>query len=259
MKKISLLLLVLCTLFAFTGCGEDKNNEPVMQDKNFLTDLKKGLDERWKLDTPTSEDAAAIEEGYNKLIESEEKYISKYKDAEFSDLRLGKLSQDYIAALEKQKEAIPLMYEDLLKMNSQWSEGMAERYNVLKILINDYGLELDEKYLEEMSGTAKSVNKEKDIKNKVEEMVLNIEFQEESRNGNYVTYSAVVENTTGITFDFFNINPKLLDSEDIVLSVGHANTNNWQPGEKSKFSFMTDEQFDKIKITIDDVDYMTQQ
>ncbi|MFZ2756278.1 MAG: FxLYD domain-containing protein [Atopobiaceae bacterium] len=73
--------------------------------------------------------------------------------------------------------------------------------------------------------------------------------QEESENsGTYKTYSAVVENTSDITFSYFSMNISLEDADGVVVDTQTTSTQSWDPGSKHRFQFSTNAEFTKIDV-----------
>lgn len=252
-KNYLIGIIIMIMIILSTGCTNNKY-EQTPKDKRFLNDIETSIKERWGNSNKVELDF----EKYKQLVEDEEKRLSQYEDATFSDIRLENIAKDYLQGVKKQKEALNYMMTDFNKYNELWNQGMADRFNQIDILVNEYGIKVDKEILEEMRGNTKAINEENEIGTKVEELASKIKFQEEEALDNWRTYSAIVENDTGINFKYFNIKAKLLDSEDTVIETAYSNADNWQIGEKIKFKFMTDSKFEKIKITKEDIDYQAE-
>ena len=65
--------------------------------------------------------------------------------------------------------------------------------------------------------------------------------------GDYLP-TLTVENTTDNTFEYFNFNISLVDKDGVVVETQNAYTENWKPGDKHRFEFSTDKEFDKIEV-----------
>ena len=64
-------------------------------------------------------------------------------------------------------------------------------------------------------------------------------------------YAAVVENTAGFDFKTFQVRVNLLDKDDVIVESTYASVNNWEDGQKAKFDFWYNEEFEKISVKSD--------
>ena len=79
-------------------------------------------------------------------------------------------------------------------------------------------------------------------------LVNSIEFELKEDVEGYKTYSAVVENTTDINFEFINLEINLLDADGVIVESTNSNINNFNSGSKARFEFDTMEDFDSYDI-----------
>ncbi|MGM0216035.1 FxLYD domain-containing protein [Enterococcus sp. AZ109] len=66
----------------------------------------------------------------------------------------------------------------------------------------------------------------------------------------YRNYTAVVENTTGLNLSSLSAKINLVDAEGVVVDTSYLNANNWKAGQKYKFEFMTDKEFQSIEVEL---------
>lgn len=142
MKNI-LAIGAVCTMMSLTlvGCGKDE------QKTNCLNDLKIGLQNRWDL---ADQDYSSFEENQGKTlkgIDEELKELEEYKNIEFKDEAFGKTINEYINALESQKEGISYVFTNADKYNELFHEkGRNIRIDCLNQLIDEYNFNVDPEY-----------------------------------------------------------------------------------------------------------------
>lgn len=117
-KKILLLFAVFCLAVSIAGCSSSKDD---YCDKDFLSAMSKGLNDRWK-DTSGDDVVPGTDEqkeAFSKIVSNELNNIKDYKDKKFEDSKLQELAIKYINILQDQKDALDYVtvnyekYEDL--------------------------------------------------------------------------------------------------------------------------------------------------
>lgn len=256
MKKLILIVSFL-TVFSFliSGCGgnsQGKTNENAEIDQDFLDDVVKATDARWKLAEKETDAEDETKEYYNDLVHAEYDIISKYKDKEFSDVKLKALSEQYLEGIETQKEALKYFNVDGEKFDELWSKGYDQRSTALLDLQDEYNVKLDEKNFADLKTNAQIVKKEDEYNKKIDKMIKNIKFDKRKEEYGWYTYTAVVENTSGISLNYLELNIDLLDEEGVVIDTAYVDHYNvWKPGQKIELEFETDENIAKMEWTAD--------
>ena len=163
MRKKKLICAVMIAV-VLVACGKSEQSESPnmkaktektqMQEKNtkekteakvtneeFLGDLITGLQNRWQDTDSITDDTSVMETRniYKEAVQKEMDAVSKYKDKEFEDSKLGELAQKYISALEKQKQASEYD-DDSEKYDECWHQGYEARMEYLKTINSEYGL-----------------------------------------------------------------------------------------------------------------------
>ena len=237
MKKVYALIL-MCLIFSlvcFSGCGSD-----VSVDEQFKQDLMTGLSNRWDI----ADDGVGTKESYAECVASEYNMISEYKEADFENDQLGELAVAYIDVLERSNEAIG-DFANEEKFYEEWDSIYSERCELLLELNEILDMQFtDEADIEEFEGFLSQGKVEK----AVNEIIANTKFEKTKSDYGWDTYSAVVENTTDEDFDYFDFELKLIDAEGITVETNYATTENWNSGEKVKFEFSTDANFETMEI-----------
>lgn len=234
----------------YFGQKTTSNNVAISEtDNNFIRDLEKNLKSRSDLSNKTIKTAQKNPSEYdeqeyiNSLIDCE-KSILEYKDASFDNPRLKKLSEDYIAGLEKQINSVTYYNADYSKYYDEWQDGASERSVAIVALIDEFNLKVSDESITEFRNNAKATNEKNDQEKAVKALLDSIVFSASETVGGYTTYTAVVENTTSYNFDYLNLNINLI-SNDVIKETVYDSVNNWKIGDKVEFEFTTDKSFDK--------------
>lgn len=245
-KLFSQCLVALC-LLTLIGCSNDnqKTNEATEKtiDSTFINDLEKALQKRWDYidDVDNGEIEASNEFEHLETLLSFEKDLHRYADEDFNDPKLKAIAINYIDGLKSQEEAIQYYNADYIKYDALWSEGYDMRSTALLSLVEEYALEVDEEQFKQLKINAQLVKEQNEIIKKIDMMVNNIQFNKVKTEYGWTTYSATVENTSGVSLEGFNININLLDENDIIVdtqTVYHSHV--WKPNQKVLFEFTTE-------------------
>ena len=239
MKKTNVFLGLLFVLILLVGCGnqeiKEEEKEPQYADKVFIEDMSKGLQARWDLNSKDEQ-----KEGYDEIpaqsdenkkmmlsyINAELDIIGKYKDEKFEDSKLQELAIKYINLLNQHKEACDYITVDYEKYDEEFQPIYNERSNVIKTMVEDYGMKVEEKHqgtLDDFLTNSKLVSEQKAKEEEIDKMLSNIQFKETERSDEWGTYQAVVENTTDIDFKTFNVNINLLDKDGVIVETAYDN------------------------------------
>ena len=122
-------------------------------------------------------------------------------------------------------------------------------------MVDDYGMTVDEKYQETLNDfitNSQLVTEQENTVAAVENMFKGIQFQVvEDMGDGLKTYQTIVENTTGLDFNTFNININLLDENGVIVESVWEQVNNFNNGAKVQVEFSTDKEFASTEVTGD--------
>lgn len=244
-KKVLLLLAMFCIVIFGAGCSTAKDN---YCDKEFLSAMSKGLNDRWKDTSGDDVDPGTNEhkEAFSKIVSNELNNIKGYKDKKFEDSELQELAIKYINVLQDQKDALKYITVDYNKYTDLWSKAYDERSKLIVEINKKYNLDIDkenEDVLEEMETNSKEVKDKENIENSVSDMIKNAELKLVSSGYGYKDYEVILENKTSVKFSSFELDVKLKDSDGIIVDTLVDFEDNWEPGTKVKFTFNTDQDF----------------
>lgn len=259
------LIIISLSCLILGGCASEEPvvEEPTYADQDFISDMSKGLQTRWKLN---AEDEA--KEGYdeilvnseeyqemmNNYIQAELDYVEKYQNEKFEDSNLQEIAVKYVNLLKQHKDACQYMTVDYDKYLEVFQPVYNERSKIISQLVNDYGMTVDEEYqqtLNDFLTNSQLVVEQENEEAAIQQMLDGIQFDEVDDNGGYKTYQAVVENTTGIDFNTLNITINLLNSDGVIVETAYDNVSAFAQGAKVQFEFMTDKEFTSTQVSVD--------
>lgn len=262
-KGLAVALVAALLGISAIGCSTTTSNTSSVvsaqpADKAFMTDMKKALQARWKLaDADKGDEQVSADEEKKQLqncVNAEWRVINKYENADFNDVRLGKIAKDYINAVNQQMDALKFYGVNDDKYSQEYTEAYNQRTQLVGELVKDYGLTVDPEYkqdLDDFQVNAQVVEESENTQEQIKKMISSIKFNKvDGENGSWPTYEVTLENTAGVTFEYFNLQISLLDKSGVIVESVTTNTiQNWKNGTKAKFSFSTDKEFEKMDIT----------
>lgn len=259
MKKLTVFIFSFgILLLTLSACSNTTSNKTDYADKLFISDLARGLENRWKdadefekIKDPSN---SQTKEYYNKFIKDELDAISSYKDKKFKDSKLQALVLQYINVLDDSKKAIKSL--DTMDGMTKWADTYNSRTKILVEFKNNYNLKVDEKYksyLSDLEEDGQKAVKNDEVKEKITTLVNGIVFNyiPQEYDDTYKKYEATVENTTGSDISSFNGQVNLIDASGVTVGNTYISAQNWKSGSKVLFEFTTDKTFDKTVITPD--------
>ena len=206
-------------------------------DEAFVEDLGAALSERWAI-TESYDDEIPDDEFYTAL-QIEKDAAAQYEDAVFVDEELGEAAEQYLEAIADCETA------DYIDVNDTYidayyrrAEGIYKINQITEIPVDeDYQYALDT-LLEEGESSCAATEF-------AEEVVFEADEPEDG-DGSTVTYTATLENTSDVDFDYFSFEINLLDEDGVVIGSETASTDNWAAGETHRFEFTVFEDVEDI-------------
>lgn len=240
-KKISVLLMLVLafSMVTFTGCEEQSSDEA------FLDALVNGLEARWTLTDKFEGDNAADETktDWESFFNAEYEQIKDFKDAEFENADLGKWAKKYINSIEASKDC--LQYYGTNQWDEKYFNGAYQsRVEALYMINSIQKIEVSEEY----DGDLSSLITDGEVSNMVTKLLKEVKFKETKNDYGWKTYQAVVENTSSADFDYFAFTVALIDKDGVTISTQDAYVEKWNSGEKIRFEFETDEDFEEMNV-----------
>ena len=233
------------------------HNSNKTYDREFITSLATGLDERWKVTDQKDDDEKEIED-YKSYIDYELIEIEQYKNRKFKNPKLKRLANTYINIQRNEREAIE--NQDLVDSTfvREWNKYQRKRYELLLDINSIVGIPVQDKNnLDSILRSGKAVKEFNrvygilvdtfDPKNFVVEEVTGVSEKEKRYIGNF-------ENTTGNEITYIDVAINFYDENDKVYSGFRFNTRyGWENGTKESFEFSipdSDTRFKYFKVKL---------
>ena len=246
MPMMGLLVLLICSLGFISACSQNDANAAKSKyvDDKAMNVIAAGFERRSDvIESNANDDDPHSTENIQEAIEAEIKNDKELKNARFKD---SKMQQDVITYLN--------LLDDQLKVTEDYSQSSADYYEEwnkvydkrsaqLKKLVDNYGLEVGEKYKDDFNDlikNGKSVAEKTRYEDAINSLIQGANFEKSDDGYGLYTYTAVVENTSGISFSNVSLTLALYDADDIKAEETYADTSSWAPGEKVKFEAMAD-------------------
>ncbi len=257
---MGLLVLLICSLGFISACSQNDANAAKSKyvDDKAMNVIAAGFERRSDvIESNANDDDPHSTENIQEAIEAEIKNDEELKNARFKD---SKMQQDVITYLN--------LLDDQLKVTEDYSQSSADYYEEwnkvydkrsaqLKKLVDNYGLEVGEKYKDDFNDlikNGKSVAEKTRYEDAINSLIQGANFEKSDDGYGLYTYTAVVENTSGISFSNVSLTLALYDADDIKAEEIYADTSSWAPGEKVKFEAMSDVDAARVVASVSSYD-----
>ena len=240
MPMMGLLVLLICSLGFISACSQNAANTAKSKyvDDKAMNIIAAGFERRSDvIESNANDDDPHSTENIQEAIEAEIKNDKELKNARFKD---SKMQQDVITYLN--------LLDDQLKVTEDYSQSSADYYEEwnkvydkrsaqLKKLVDNYGLEVGEKYKDDFNDlikNGKSVAEKTRYEDAINSLIQGANFEKSDDGYGLYTYTAVVENTSGISFSNVSLTLALYDADDIKAEETYADTSSWAPGDPAQ-------------------------
>ena len=246
-------MLLLITIF------KSIHNSNKTYDREFITSLATGLDERWKVTDQKDDDEKEIED-YKSYIDYELIEIEQYKNRKFKNPKLKRLANKYINVQKNERKSIENQNFVDSTFVSEWNKYQRKRYELLLDINSIVGIPVQDKNsLDSILRSGKAVKEFNrvygilvntfDKKNFVAETVSGVSENEKRYIGNF-------ENTTGHDITHIYIEILYYDEDDRpYLGRSFEPEDTWKNRTKKSFEFSipdSDAQFKYFKVFVSD-------
>lgn len=257
---MGLLVLLICSLGFISACSQNHANAAKSKyvDDKAMNVIAAGFERRFDvIESNANDDDPHSTENIQEAIEAEIKNDKELKNARFKD---SKMQQDVITYLN--------LLDDQLKVTEDYSQSSADYYEEwnkvydkrsaqLKKLVDNYGLEVGEKYKDDFNDlikNGKSVAEKTRNEDTINSLIQGAYFEKTDDGYGLYTYTAVVENTSSISFSNVGLTLALYDVDDVKAEETYADTSSWAPGEKVKFEAMSDVDAARVVASVSSYD-----
>ncbi len=233
---LACLALSLACL-ALTACSEQSANQgPDYADDEAMGIIAKGFKDR--SDFLDSKEYTGSDADLKKAIQKEIDADSSLKDRQFEDSKLHELVLSYLNSLDKQVEVLNNYSSSSADFYTAWQKVYDERSTLLKKMVDDYGLTVDQSCQEDLDkivANGNNASKKAGIESSLNSIASGATFDVANSGYGWYEYTTVLENTTGYNFKHVSFVVALYDESGVKAEELYAYTDGWKKGEKVKF------------------------
>ena len=225
-----------CLALAACGGSQTKDEGPDYADDEAMAIIAKGFKAR--SDFLESKDYTGSDDDVKKAIQKEIDCDSSLKDRLFQDTALHEVVLSYLNALDSQLNVTNNYTSSSVEYYNAWQKAYDERSMLLKKMVDDYGLTVDDsckEYLDKIVTNGNSASKKADVETSINAIASGATFDVTDSGYGYYEYTTVLENTTDYDFKGVSIIVALYDENGVKDRELYASTNSWKKGEKVKF------------------------
>lgn len=255
MKKITVVIALLCSIILFAGCTQQpQDSGPDYADNEVMAAIADGLESRFDVvDKHEQTGDAQTKDGYAEAIQVEIDAIAPFRDRQFEDSKLQETVLSYANLLDDSLELLDQYPVDSIEFYDAWNAIYDERTVALKLFVETYGLEIDpahEETLNDLLLNANTVEEKTEVEDAINQLVASLAFEKVDEGYGMATYTAVAENTTEIGFEDVGITLALYDKDGVKIEETYAGTSSWPVGEKVRFEAFGASDASEVKTSV---------
>lgn len=257
---MGLLVLLICSLGFISACSQNDANAAKSKyvDDKAMNVIAAGFERRSDvIESNANDDDPHSTENIQEAIEAEIKNDKELKNARFKDSKMQQDVITYLNLLDDQLKVTDDYSQSSSDYYEEWNKVYDKRSAQLKKLVDNYGLEVGEKYKDDFNDlikNGKSVAEKTRYEDAINSLIQGANFEKSDDGYGLYTYTAVVENTSGISFSNVSLTLALYDADDIKAEETYADTSSWAPGEKVKFEAMSDVDAARVVASVSSYD-----
>ncbi len=214
-----------------------------LDEDDFLKDLAKGLEDRWILTNADEGKETLTKADWEKYFDAEYNIISKYANANFENQTMSKLAKKYVECIVQSKECLP--YVGTNQWQTKYSNGVYNtRVETLYKINSITPIPVSEENKKELQNLITNG----EVIDMVRDLLKTVKFEKTEESYGWKTYQAVVMNSTTIDFSHFAFEIDLIDKDGVTLTTAYSSVDNWDAGERSRFTFSTNEKFVEMEV-----------
>ena len=257
---VCMLAALVCSVGFLSGCsqGGSSTDEPKYVDDKAMTIIAKGFEKRSDVvASHADDDDPKSNENIQEAIKAEIDNDKELKNAKFKNSKMQEDVIAYLNLLDDQMDVTKNYSQSSADYFEEWEKVYDKRSAQLKKLADAYGLKVDGKYEDDFNDlikNGKSVEEKTRYEDTINSLIQGANFEKSDDGYGFYTYTAVVENTSDITFKDVDIMLALYDSDDIKAEETYADTSSWAPGEKVKFEASSEVDAVRVVATVSSYD-----
>ncbi|WP_143252372.1 FxLYD domain-containing protein [Bifidobacterium pseudolongum] len=249
-KRVINVMTALGLALSLGACSQNTKNEgPDYADDEAMNVIGQGLSKRFAIVDTDETGAAVVKKGVQAEIDTD----SPLKNRQFEDSKLHENVISYINVLDESMDVLANYQYQSAEYYEHWEDVYDKRTQILKTFVDKYGLKLqgeDQETLDELVANGASAAKERNEKETIDKMISSTQFEKKDDGYGNFTYTAVIENTSDLSFENVNVVLGLYDA-DGVKQESYAHVKTWAPGEKVKFEAYSNCDATEIKPMVD--------
>ncbi len=219
------------------ACGSQAKDEgPDYADDEAMSIIAKGFKAR--ADFLSSSDYTGSDADLKKAIQTEIDCDAELKERQFEDSTLHELVLSYLNSLDDQLDVLNNYSSSSVDYYTAWEKVYDERSRILKTMVEDYDLTVDESCqdaLDEIVANGNNATKKADVEASLSAIINGATFEVTDSGYGWYEYTTVLENTTDYDFSDVSFVVALYDENEVKDTELYTSTDGWKKGEKVKF------------------------
>lgn len=246
--------LVLTGLLGACDAQQAEPEGPDYADDDVIKALAEGLEKRFDIADEREESGKPqTAETFSEAASAELDALEPFRGREFEDHDLQEEVISYINIIEDSVELTEKYPTDSVEFSDGWTDLYEQRVMALKTFVDNYGLTVDKAHeatLNELLVEANAAGERVKTETAIEDLVGSIVFTKKDEGYGAYTYTATVQNTTGINFGYVSLTLGLYDSEGVKAEESYASTSSWPAGETVRFEAYGRTDAVQIKVSV---------
>ena len=205
-KRVMLILAGCLMLTGLTGCQQQKDSGPDYADDEAMEIIAESVMARADLVDEYEKEGVDTTsmKSLQSYIDTERDHVDKLRTRVFEDTEMQESVLAYINTLDDADKVLENNPVNSAEFYKEWNSIYDKRSMLLKEFVDKYGMEVDEAHqevLDEMIANGAAATKKSKIDDALAALVASVSFEKQNDGYGLITYSAIVENTTGVDFE----------------------------------------------------------
>lgn len=255
-KRVMLILAGCLMLTGLTGCQQQKDSGPDYADDEAMEIIAESVMARADLVDEYEKEGVDTTsmKSLQSYIDTERDHVDKLRTRVFEDTEMQESVLAYINTLDDADKVLENNPVNSAEFYKEWNSIYDKRSMLLKEFVDKYGMEVDEAHqevLDEMIANGAAATKKSKIDDALAALVASVPFEKQNDGYGLITYSAIVENTTGVDFENVSMTLGLYDADGVRAEDAYIGTTSWAAGERVKFETVSEIDAAETRISID--------
>ena len=249
-----LIAACMVIVLSLAGC-QQKEEGPDYADDEAMSVVAEGLEKRSDaVNKQVEEGTADTSDSYREAIQTELDVVGKLKDRQFEDSELQEKVISYINTLNDSLDVVESYPVSDYQFYEKWQDVYDERTSIINDFVENYDLTVGSEYqdvLDSLSANGAAATKKSGVEDALNGLVGSMVFEQIDEGYGSYTYTATVQNNTGINFGDVSLVLALYDASGVKVEETYASTSSWPAGETVKFEAWSDVNAAQVKVSVD--------